>query len=271
MRRALCLLVVAALAGCGTRSPNPEPAGADLRADLRSVAIVPSPYEPAAQIGDGAKASYAEGAVVGAAGGAGVGAMSAKASAGLLCTISGPLCLVIMIPAAIVGGLVGGVAGAAVDAIATDPLGRVQTARGAIEQAVAEMRLTQAVAAKTHAAAPDTKLIGATEDWQALAAQGHTVALQVDVTTLDILAREKDMALALTARSRLYRTSDGKLLDERLSEAQTEFRKYQDWAADEAQPLKRAVDAAVTKLSRSIVSEQLAGRPRGDIAARQGG
>jgi hypothetical protein len=57
------------------------------------------------------------GKIVGATGGAiGAGAM-AYSSAGLLCTIGGPLCAIVVIPAAIVGALVGGAAGSVVDAI----------------------------------------------------------------------------------------------------------------------------------------------------------
>jgi hypothetical protein len=266
------MVVLLLFAGCARTPEKPDYAAADLRA----VAIVPSLYEPAAQFDPGSsKANYADGAIIGATGGAGIGAMSAQASAGLLCTIGGPLCLIVVIPAAIVGGLIGGVAGAAVDAITTDPGGRIADARGAIEQAVAEMRLTDAVAAKTHAMASESKhpvrLEQRTEDFRALAAHGITSALEVGMDELRILPREKEMALILRARSRLYRTSDGELLDERVSEAQTHFRKYQDWAADEAEPLRRAVDAAVAQLSRTIVSEHLGYRPRADTAARRGG
>jgi hypothetical protein len=254
MRRAVALIVIASLlAGCAGTSTRRE--------SIASVAIVPSPYEPAAQF-DAGNANYAEGAVIGAAGGAGIGAMSAKASAGLLCTIGGPLCLIVMIPAAIVGGLVGGVAGAAVDAITTDPGGRIAGARAAIEQAVAEMRLTEALAAKTAGQANiPLKRVPEAEEF----------ALEVGLSDLRILAREKEMALVLRARSRLYRSANGEVIDERTSEAQTDFRKYEDWAADEAQPLRRAVDAALAELSRSIVSAQLESRPRPDTSARRGG
>ena len=272
MRNSVAFLVIASLlAGCARSPVNPDYAAAD----LRSVAIVPSMYEPAAQFDPDNKANYADGAVIGAAGGAGIGAISAQASAGLLCTIGGPLCLIVMIPAAIVGGLIGGLAGGVADAITTDPGGRIADARDAIEETLAQMRLTEAVAVQTHARAAESnhpvKLLPKTEDWRALAAQGHTSALEVDVTDLQILAREKEMALVLTTRSRLYRTSDGKLLDERMSEAQTDFRKYRDWAADEAQPLRRAVDDAVAQLGKRIVSEHLGSRPRADISALRGG
>jgi hypothetical protein len=254
MRRAVASLLVASLlASCGG-APTREKFG-EIRG---SVAIVASPYEPAAQL-EGVKANYADGAIVGAAGGAGIGAMSAKASAGLLCTIGGPLCLIVVIPAAIVGGLVGGVAGVAVDAITTDPGGRIADARGQIEKAVAEMRLTQALAART--ADASNLPLGKPAD----------LTLEVGVSELQILAREKEMALVLRARSRLYRSANGEVIEERTSEAQTDFRKYQDWAADEAQPLKRAVDTAIAELSRSIVSAQLESRPRRDISAPRGG
>jgi hypothetical protein len=71
------------------------------------------------------------------------------------------------------------------------------------------------------------------------------------------------MALALFTRSRLYRTSDGELIDEQESEARTEYRRYQDWAADEARPLRLAVDYAAAQLGYKIVSAHL-NRRNGD-------
>ncbi|HEX6265586.1 MAG TPA: hypothetical protein VFZ81_01685 [Burkholderiales bacterium] len=205
-----------------------------MQRDPRPVTVVASPYEPAAQLG-AVKGSAAEGAVIGAAGGAGIGAMSAKASAGLLCTVGGPLCWIVMIPAAIVGGLVGGVAGGVADAIASVPGDDVVAARGAIEQAVAELRVTEALAASMR---------GKND----AAASSYT--LEVEVTDLEYLAREKDMALSLRARSRLYR--DGRLLDERVARTQTDYRKYEEWAADQAQPLRRAIDQAIGRLGRDL-------------------
>jgi hypothetical protein len=233
MRTPFTLLLVAALAACSSTVQ---------RSSVAPEAIVASPFEPAAQL-EGVKASYAEGAVLGAAGGAGIGAMSAKASAGLLCTIGGPLCLIVMVPAAIVGGLVGGVAGAAADAITTDPRGRIKDARGTIEHAVAEMRLTEALAAKT--AQLSTVPLASRE---AVAARPM---LEIGVSELEIVAREKDMALVLRGRSQLLQ--GGQVLEEHTAEAHTGFRKYQDWAADEAQPLRTAVDAALAELGRALL------------------
>ena len=237
MRTLVSLVVTAALAGCAATPPP--------RAGVAPTAVVASPYEPAAQL-EAAKASYAEGAVLGAAGGAGIGAMSAKASAGLLCTFGGPLCLIVMVPAAIVGGLVGGVAGAAADAITTDPAGRIKDARGTIDQAVAEMRLTEALATKASALSQLPLAARESVDPQPL--------LEVGVTDLQIVAREKEMALVLRGRSRLYRNGSEEPVEERVAEAYTGFRKYQDWAADEAQPLKQAVDTALAELGRSLLS-----------------
>jgi hypothetical protein len=242
MRKPLALLLCTALAGC-----SGVPARNLSTHEIGSLAVVASPYEPAAQI-EGADASYAEGAVVGAAGGAGVGALSAQASAGLVCTIGGPLCLIVMIPAAIVGGLVGAVAGAAVDAVTTDPGGRIAAARATIDQAVADLRLTDALAAKTSQNLRLPLMRSDEPSAQAL--------LEVGVSDLQIVAREKEMALVLRARSRLYRAASGEVLDERVAQAQTEYRKYQDWATDGAEPLRRAVDAALAELSRSIVSAE---------------
>ena len=61
------------------------------------------------------------GKVMGAVGGAGAGAAVGYSSAGVLCTISGPLCLIVVVPAALVGGVVGLAAGSVVDAVSAGP------------------------------------------------------------------------------------------------------------------------------------------------------
>jgi len=259
MRTSAALSLAVALTGCGVSAPQRQDAGP---AAAGPVAVVASPLEPAAQF-DGSNASYAEGALLGAAGGAGYGALSAHASAGLLCTIGGPLCLAIVVPVAVVGGVVGGVAGAAMDAITTDPFGRTANARGVIEQALADMRLTDGLAAKT---AQELNLpLVKTGD-----APAESV-LEVGVSDLQILAREKDMALLLRGRSRLVHVPNGQVLEERVSETQTEFRKYRDWAADEAQPLRRALDDAIAKLGRSLLSARPESPLPADTSAPLGG
>jgi hypothetical protein len=97
------------------------------------------------------------------------------------------------------------------------------------------------------------------------------LVLEVGVSDLQILAREKDMALLLRGRSRLVRVPDGQVLEERVSETQTEFRKYRDWAADEAQPLRRALDDAIAKLGRSLLSARPESPLRADTSAPPGG
>jgi hypothetical protein len=259
MRTSLALSLALALTGCGVSAPQRQDAGP---AAAGPVAVVASPLEPAAQF-NGSNANYVDGALVGAAGGAGVGAMSGYSSAGLLCTIGGPLCWVVVVPVALVGGVVGGVAGAAVDAVTTDPFGRTAHARDVIEQALADMRLTDGLAARTSQELnlPLTKSVDA---------PAQTV-LEVGVSDLQILAREKDMALLLRGRSRLLRLPEGRVLEERVSETQTEFRKYRDWAADEAQPLRRAVDDAIAKLGRSLLSARPESPFPADTSAPLGG
>jgi hypothetical protein len=259
MRTPLALLCAAVLAGCGVTAPSRQEAASVAAAPA---AVVASRLEPAAQF-QGSQVRYADGAVIGATGGAGIGAMSAYSSAGLLCTIGGPLCMMVVVPVAVAGGLVGGLAGAAVQAATTDPLGRVAGARGTIEQAIADMRFTNGLAAKT---SEQLKLpLAKAED-----VQGGTI-LEVEVSELEILAHEREMALVLRARSRLYRSGDGKVLDEHEAETQTEFRKYQDWATDGGQPLRDAVDYALVRLGRSLVNARREARLHADTSARLDG
>lgn len=236
MRAAALFAVLFLVCGCSTRQSAERPA-----------AIVPSAYEPAAQFPE-RQGGLNKGAVVGAAGGAAIGAASAQASAGLLCTVGGPLCLIVMIPAAIVGGLVGGVTGGVVDAVTADPGNRIAEARAAIEQRVADMRLTDALAARM----AKESLVVKERDYAALAKKGISSALEVEVTELRFVPRETEMAFALRARSRLYRTADGKLLEETEAQAQTEFRRYVDWAAEEGKSLRQALDGALAELATSL-------------------
>src|ERR1700704_3542480 len=101
MRSATLLVIPCLLLGGCASTPVPS------KRELGTVAIVPSRYEPAAQFDPDGRVGNNTGAVIGAAGGAGIGALSAQASAGLLCTVGGPLCLIVMIPAAVVGGPLG--------------------------------------------------------------------------------------------------------------------------------------------------------------------
>ena len=158
--------------------------------------------------------------------------------------------MMVVVPVAVVGGLVGGVAGAAVQAATSDPLGRTASARHTIEQAIADMRFTDGLASKT---SEQLKLpLAKAGVGKAGEVQDGTI-LEVGVSELEILAHEHEMALVLRARSRLYR-SDGKVLEEHEAETQTEFKKYRDWAADGGQPLRDAVDYALVRLGRSLVS-----------------
>ena len=259
MRTPLALLCAATLAGCGVTDLQweaPAPVAAS------PVAVVASPLEPAAQL-NGGHANYADGAFVGGAGGAGLGAMSAYSSAGMLCTIGGPLCMLVVVPVAVVGGLIGSVAGAAVDAVATDPFGRAASARGTIEQVIADMRVTDGLAAKTseQLKLPLAKAVDAPGD----------IVLEVGVSELELLAHKTEMALVLRGRSRLVRSSDGRVLEEHEAETRTEFRKYQEWAADGGQPLRDAVDYALVRLGRSLVSARRESRLRSDTSARLDG
>jgi hypothetical protein len=224
--------------------------------DLRSIAVVPSPLPPASEL-EAPRRGINQGAVIGGAGGAAGGAALGYGSAGVLCTIGGPLCMLVVVPAAIVGGLVGGVAGGVIQNVGNE-LSDEGKARRMIRDAVVDLRSSERLAEAAYRAVrvatsfPLDLLPDAKPDYRDLGGRGVTVALEVAVTRFDVLAHEKEMAIALSARSRLYRTADGKLLEEYADETRTESRPYEDWATNEAEPLRQALERSLTQLGRSI-------------------
>jgi hypothetical protein len=269
MMRALAVALCCAVLTSCARAPLPFDEAIE-SADLRSIAVVPSADPPQSRIDTPAPKSHA-GAALGAGGGVLGGAALGYASAGILCTIGGPLCMLIVVPAAIAGGAIGGAAGNVMDHAGSDP----GESAAKLTEALAQLRASEALAGKTYERArqrrgSEARLV-AQADYPALASQGVTAALEVALVEFEVLHRREDMALVLKARSRLYRTSDGRLLEEKTSETRTGYRSYEDWAANDARPLREAIDRAYARLSDEIISEQLRPRPRAGSAAPQGG
>jgi hypothetical protein len=100
---ALLALTIAFLTGCAGNPERSAQRSAETRAEKSAS------EEPAQR-------SYA-GKSIGIAAGGFSGIALGLSSAGVLCTIGGPLCAVILIPAAIVGSVVGGTAGSVVDSV----------------------------------------------------------------------------------------------------------------------------------------------------------
>ena len=258
------LLACALLPGC---AGTPEP----VEKSSASLAIVPVAYPPVSRI-EASRPGRHDGAAVGAAGGAAGGAAWGYGAAGLLCTIGGPLCMIVVIPAAIVGAVAGGTVGSVADAIAADPE-RIEKARAQLADAVAQVRTSENVARRAQqSAGVDSVLLAAgSPDFRSLARRGIPTAMEVAVTEFEVVPRERDMAIELHVRSRLYRTQDGLLLEQFEKTVRSDFRRYADWAADEARPLREAIDAACAELGQSVSAVHLRSRPRADISARPGG
>jgi len=258
------LLACALLPGC---AGTPEP----VEKSSASLAIVPVAYPPVSRI-EASRPGRHDGAAVGAAGGAAGGAAWGYGAAGLLCTIGGPLCMIVVIPAAIVGAVAGGTVGSVADAIAADPE-RVEKARAQLADAVAQVRTSENVARRAQqSAGVDSVLLAAgSPDFRSLARRGIPTAMEVAVTEFEVVPRERDMAIELHVRSRLYRTQDGLLLEQFAKTVRSDFRRYADWAADEARPLREAIDAACAELGQSVSAVHLRSRPRAGISARPGG
>lgn len=264
MLRVLAVFLVI-LTGCAeVPSDGPEKSSA-------SIAILPVSDPPVSRI-ETERPGRHDGAVVGVAGGAAGGAVWGYGTAGVLCTISGPLCAIIVIPAAIVGALAGGTVGGVVDAIAADPE-RVEKARATLADAVQQMQTTQAVAKRAQQVAGiDSVLLPAGElDLAALARRGIPTALEIAVTEFEVAPRERDMAIELKVRSRLYRTQDGMLLEQFEKTVRSDWRAYAAWAAEDALPLRKAIDDACAELGQSVSAVHLRSRPRAGTSAPPGG
>lgn len=210
--------------------------------------------------------------MAGTAGGAAGGAALGYGAAGVLCTIGGPLCMIVVIPAAIVGAVAGGTVGAVADAIGSDPQ-RVEKARAALADAVAQVGTTEKVAKRAQqTAGPDSQLLPAGEpDFTSLRRRGIPTALQVAVTEFEVVPREREMAIELKVRSRLYRTRDGMLLEQFEKTVHSDFKSYAAWSENEAQPLREAIDAACAELGQSVSAVHLRSRPRAGTSAPPGG
>lgn len=126
MPRTLVAALLVALAGCASnpRKESEAPAG---------------------------ETRHHEGKVIGGAGGALAGGAMAYSSAGLLCTIGGPLCAVVVVPAAILGGVIGLAGGTVVDKV-NDARSRDATAEAAPPRASASARRDES--ARTEAPQP---------------------------------------------------------------------------------------------------------------------
>lgn len=266
MKMRTLVVILTLLAGCA-EIPKEE----RVPENPAALAIVPAAEAPVSRI-ESTRPGRHDGAVLGTAGGAAGGAALGYGAAGMLCTIGGPLCMIVVIPAAIAGALVGGTTGAVVDAVNADPQ-RVEKARAALADAVAQVHTTDTVAKRAQqSAGPDAKLMPAGEpDFAALNQRGIPTALQVAVTEFEVVPRERDMAIELKVRSRLYRTRDGMLLEQFEKTVHSDFRSYSDWATNEARPLREAIDAACAELGQSVSAVHFRSRPRAGIPAPRGG
>jgi hypothetical protein len=180
--------------------------------------------------------------------------------------------MIVVIPAAIVGAVAGGTVGGVADAIAADPE-RIEKARAALADAVAQVRTSENVARRAQqSAGPDSLLLAPGEpDFQSLSRRGIPTAMEIAVTEFEVVPLEREMAIELHVRSRLYRTQDGLLLEQFEKTVRSDFRGYADWAANEARPLREAIDAACAELGQSVSAVHLRSRPRADTSARPGG
>jgi hypothetical protein len=164
---------------------------------------------------------------------------------------------------------VGAVTGAVMGAVTAESTAKVHDAEAALAHALAELKIQETLGDRlVTIARDDTRLalvpggdVGPTEsdmavDYRPLAAQGMDTVLEVSVIRLGLTGDRSvnpPLALSMTARIRLIRIGDGAELYQEELDRRSGSRKFVEWAANDAEAFRDAMDAAYTDVSREIV------------------
>ena len=276
----LTLTLLLVQGGCGLPSrlirpiqpPLPRPLLPEMRAQLGRVGVVSGRFVPTTVVerpAAGKVRGAAKGAAVGALGGAAAVAEGLRFTSG---GCSGDACgfvVVVMLGVLIGAATVGAVTGAVIGAVTTESAAKAREATAALQHAFAELRIQQTLRDRLVTVARDEAQLdlmpvadpGPADpdvdvDYRPLAAQGADTILEVSMTQLGLTGDRSVnplLVLSMTTRIRLIRSRDGAELYRQELDNRSESRKFVEWAADDAEAFREAMDAAYTDVSREIV------------------
>lgn len=247
--------------------PLPRPLPPEIRAQLGTVGVVSGQFVPATVV-----ERPAAGKVRGAAKGAAAGALVGAAAFGRWGGCYGADCrfvAVVMLGVLIGAATVGGVTGAVIGAVTTESAVKAREAEAALQHAFAELKIQQTLRDRLVTIAREQAqldLIPVADpspadpevdvDYRPLAAQGMDAILEVGVIRLGLTGDRGVtplLALSMTTRVRLIRSRDGAELYRQDLDHRGGSRKFVEWAANDAEAFREALDAAYTDISREIV------------------
>jgi len=261
----LTLALLLVQGGCATVPRSlPSPLAPEARAQLGRVGIVSGRFVPAIDVQrptTGRGSAAVRGATLAA------GSVVAPFSA-LAVSCSGRECGLVAI--VMLGVLIGvATVGAVVGAATAEPAAQVQDAEAALTRALAELKIQEALRDRlVTLARDDTGLVlvpggdvGPTEsdmavDYRPLAAQGMDTIIEVSVIRLGLTGDRgvnPALALSMAARIRLVRGADGAELYHQELIHRSGSWKFVEWAANDAEAFREAMDAAYTDVSRQII------------------
>jgi hypothetical protein len=265
----LTLALLLMQGGCATVSRPPRPLSPEARAELGRLGLVSGRFVPAIDV-QRPTTGRGSAAVRGAALAAG-SVLPPFSALAVSCT--GRECgLVVIVMFGVLLGVatVGALTGAVVGAATAESAAQVHDAEAALTRALAELKIQEALRDRiVTIAGEDTHLVlvpggdvGPTEsdmavDYRPLAAQGLDTILEVSVIRLGLTGDRRrvnpPLALSIAARIRLLRSGDGAELYHQELNHRSGSRKFVEWAANDAEAFREAMDAAYTDISRQII------------------
>ena len=168
---------------------------------------------------------------------------------------------VILLPLLVVGGAI-------VGALKAENAARVEEAEATLGAALGRLKPGEAVRDRLIEVAHKETRHSLVALRGPLDTEGIDTVLELAVQQLHLRGDgiNPPFRLILSVRTRLVRVADGELIHEKTFEFESEKRKFVDWAANNAQPLREGLDNVALKLANEIVARVLArdlsGEPR---------
>jgi hypothetical protein len=255
----LSLMFLMGQVGCALAPQGPPPPllSDEVRESLGTIGVVSARFAPKAHL-EAPTSGKGSGAAKGAAAGF-FGMISGAASAGGY----GGAIAILLAP---VAGLVGAVVGA----VEAESAATVEESAAALQNALAELKIQETMRDRVLQVAQeqtrypfvlleDRGLTAYGEEvrYSASADEGIDTILEVSVPKLGLLGGgvNPPLPLVMIADARLISVADGRELYAHTWKYRSGTRKFVEWAANNAQPLRDEIDRAYQSLAEQIVKE----------------